>query len=79
MAKDEAPKETAEQIYARKTVGWSRAAADAEPILDYVAAQYRIITAGDLEKSVWDILNELFKAKHAELDKELERSQGGQG
>jgi len=71
--------ETAEQRHARKIIGWTKAAGDAESVLDYVAAQYRIITAADFEKSAWDIVSELFEAVRAEIDKEFERRKEGQG
>jgi len=81
--RDDAPDtdrvETPAQIHARKIIGWTKAAGDAEPVLDYVAAQYRIITAADFEKSAWDIVYELFEAVRAEIDKEFERSKEGQG
>jgi hypothetical protein len=71
--------ETAGQRHARKIISWTKAAGDAEPVLDFVAAQYRIITAADFEKSAWDIVSELLEAVRAEIDKEFERSKEGQG
>jgi len=71
--------ETPAEMHARKIISWTKAAGDAELVLDYVAAQYRIITAADFEKSAWDIVSELFEAVRAEIDKEFERSKEGQG
>ncbi len=83
VSKNDAPDpdkvETPEQVHARKIIGWTKAAGDAELVLDFVAAQYRIIGPEDFEKSAWDVITELFESVHAEIDKELERSKEGQG
>lgn len=60
--------ETQAKIHARKIVGWTKAASDAEPILNYIKAGERVITAADIGKTAWNILTELFEAKHEEIE-----------
>lgn len=78
-APDPSKVETPAEIHARKIIGWTKAVADAEPVLDFVAAQYRIIGPEDLQKSAWDIVTELFEAVRTEIDREYESGKEGPG
>jgi hypothetical protein len=65
-----AQSETAEQVRARKAIGWHQACSDAEPILYYCGAGQRKISEADIGKSVGDLFYECLNAKRQEFDPE---------
>jgi hypothetical protein len=70
MATQNDDTETPEQTRARKIIGWHRAAADAEPLLEFAGAQSRIVTSDDVGKTVADMVYALLNAKRDQLEQE---------
>jgi len=63
------PAETPEEIRGRRLVGWSFAARDLEPLLTFVRAQDRVLTANDINKTAWDVISELMEQRHQEIER----------
>jgi hypothetical protein len=63
------PAETPDDIKGRRQFGWSRAAMDLSPPLEWLGADKRIIQPCDVNKSVWEIISELLETRYQEIER----------
>jgi len=58
-----------EKERAAKIVGWHRAAAETDILLEYAGAYQRVVAAGDVGKTVGELVCEVLNEKRDALEK----------
>lgn len=67
--KDQAPAETPDEIRGRRQVGWSRAAMDLSPPLEWLGAGKRRVQPDDVGKTVWELISEMMEERYGEIER----------
>ncbi len=66
---DKTPAETPDEIRGRRQVGWSRAAMDLSPQLEWLGAGKRLVRLDDVGKTVWELISEMMEERYSEIER----------